>query len=162
MTVLGRYKFEPPVRGVALRVVMSVASVLAPLFVQVALTLGLLLWLAMIRQGDFSSGAVQPSRIALREPNWPPRTQQVANCFSNQFELPVLFYVLTALALVTRQADLLFVVMAWMFVATRLVHAYIHTTNNVVIRRGLVFGVGALVLILMWLVFIVRILAAST
>ena len=55
---------------------------------------------------------------------------QIANALPDQFELPVLFYVLTILAMITRHADLLFVVLAWMFVAMRLVHAYIHVTSN--------------------------------
>jgi hypothetical protein len=137
---------------------MSIATILLPLFVQVALTLGLLLWLAALRQGDFRSRGVRAADIALREPNWPARTQQVAHSFSNQFELPVLFYVLTILAIVTRQADMVFVVLAWVFVLTRLVHAYVHTTSNVVMRRGGWFGIGAVVLIAMWLWFAVRIL----
>jgi len=58
----------------------------------------------------------------------------------------------------TRHADLLFVVMAWIFVALRLVHAYIHITDNDVSRRGPVFGVGALVLMAMWVIFMIRIL----
>jgi hypothetical protein len=29
--------------------------------------------------------------IALRQKAWPDRTQQIANCFENQFEKPVLF-----------------------------------------------------------------------
>ena len=56
----------------------------------------------------------------MREPNWPQRTTQVANSFSNQFELPVLFYVLTILAYMTHQAGLVFVVLAWIFVIFRL------------------------------------------
>src|SRR5205085_734541 len=48
----------------------------------------------------------------------------------------VLFYVLTILALMTRHADLLFVIMAWIFVALRIVHAYIHVTDNYMPRRG--------------------------
>ena len=98
---------------------MSIQAVLLPLFVEVALTLGLLLWLAELRRRDFKSGAVRPSQIALREPNWPVRTQQIAYSFSNQFELPVLFYVLTILEIITRHADLVFVVLAWIFVLTR-------------------------------------------
>lgn len=137
---------------------MSIQAILLPLFVEVALTLGLLLWLAVLRRDDFQSGAVNPSRIALREPNWPVRTQQVAYCFSNQFELPVLFYLLTILEIVTRHADFLFVVLAWIFVATRLGQAYVHTTSNLVLRRGAFYGVGAIVLIVMWIIFIVRIL----
>ena len=41
---------------------------------------------------------------------------QVGYSFQNQFELPVLFYVLTILAIITKHADILFVVMAWIFV----------------------------------------------
>jgi hypothetical protein len=137
---------------------MSIPTILLPLFVEVALTFGLLLWLAELRRRDFKSGAVNPSRIALREPNWPVRTQQVAYSFSNQFELPVLFYVLTILEIITRHADLIFVVLACVFVLMRFCQAYVHTTSNVVIRRGSFYVIGALVLIAMWIIFAVRIL----
>ena len=49
--------------------------------------------------------------------------------------------------------------MAWIFVLSRLAHAYVHVTSNRVNIRGPVFGIGLLVLMLMWLIFIVRILA---
>ena len=137
---------------------MSVQTVLAPLFVEVALTFVLLIRTALMRRDDIRSGAVATSRIALGEPNWPPPTTQFGNSFRNQFELPVLFYVLTVLAIVTRHADLLFVVMAWLFALLRIVHATIHTTNNIVLRRGMVYGVGAMVLILMWAIFAARML----
>jgi hypothetical protein len=137
---------------------MSIAAVLLPLFVQVTLTFVLLFWMAYLRTTAITSGAVKPGEIALREPGWSPRATQVANAFHNQLELPVLFYVLTMLALITRHADYLFVVMAWIFVALRLVHAFVHTTGNVVARRGAVFAVGAILLALMWLIFMLRIL----
>jgi hypothetical protein len=137
---------------------MSIQAVLLPLFVEVALTLGLLLWMAELRRRDFKSGAVRPSQIALREPNWPTRTRQVAYSFSNQFELPVLFYVLTVLEIITRHADLVLVVLAWIFVAARIAQAYIHTTSNVVLSRGTFYVVGALVLIAIWVIFMIRIL----
>ncbi len=137
---------------------MSIRAILLPLFVEVALTLGLLLWLAVLRRNDLAGGEVKPSQIALRERHWPKRTLQVGNSFSNQFEVPLLFYLLTVLAIVTRHADLLFVVLAWIFVLTRLAHAYVHTTSNRVRLRGAIYGVGVFVLIVMWTMFIVRIL----
>ena len=137
---------------------MSIQAVLLPLFVQVELTIVLLFWMACLRTGALTSGAVKIRDIALREPNWPPRATQIANCFHNQLELPVLFYVLTILAWITRHAEILFVVMAWIFVALRLVQAYIHVTDNNVRRRGAVYGVGAIVLALMWAIFMARIL----
>ena len=137
---------------------MSIQAILLPLFVEVALTLTLLLWLAVLRRNDVTSGAVHPSQIALREPNWPTRTQQVAYSFSNQFELPVLFYVLTILEIITRHADFIFVVLAWIFVLMRFAQAYVHTTSNRVMHRGTLYVVGAVVLIAMWIIFMVRIL----
>jgi hypothetical protein len=138
---------------------MSIQAVLLPLFVEVILTLGLLLWLGFVRRDDLRSGAVRPEQIALREPNWPKRTQQIAYCFSNQFELPVLFYVLTILSIITHHADLIFVVLAWVFVLARIAQALVHTTSNVVMQRGTLYAVGALALMAAWLIFIVRILS---
>src|SRR3984893_3517608 len=109
---------------------MSIQAVLLPLFVQVTLTFVLLFSMAYLRTSAITSGAVRPSDIALREPGWSPRATKVANAFHNQLELPVLFYVLTILAWIPRHADYLFVVMAWIFVLSRFVHAYIHCTSN--------------------------------
>jgi hypothetical protein len=137
---------------------MSVQAILLPLFVEVILTFLLLFALAPLRARDFSSGVTGPEDIALREPNWSKRSLQVAYSFSNQFELPVLFYVLTILEYVTHLAGIVFVVLAWVFVISRLLHAYVHVTSNVVRLRGALYGVGAFVLIIMWVIYIVEVL----
>lgn len=137
---------------------MSLQAVLAPLFVQVVLTFGLMCWLAYQRVTLIGSGAVKRNDIALREPNWPPRVLQIQNAVSNQFEVPVLFYVLTILAIVTRHADLAFVILAWVFVLLRIIHASIHVTDNDVRRRGLTFIAATTVLMVMWILFMLRIL----
>ena len=140
---------------------MSLQAALLPLFVEVLLIFLLGFGMAYWRGRDLSSGAVRYNNIALREPNWSPRAQQFAYSFSNQFELPVLFFVLTTLAILTRKADVIFVVLAWIFVITRWFHAYVHVTSNVVRYRGAIYGIGALVLLIMWVIFIVRILVAD-
>jgi hypothetical protein len=137
---------------------VSIQAVLAPLFVQVGLTFFILFWMGRMRLAAVGAKEVKVSEIALGQRNWPTKVTQIANTFHNQLELPMLFYVLVALALITRKADLLFVVLSWVFVATRLVHAYIYTTSNIVLRRFLAFLAGALVLMVMWIIFAVRIL----
>jgi hypothetical protein len=132
--------------------------ILLPLFVEVILTFLLLFWLGPLRTRDFASGLVRPQDIALREPKWPQRTMQVANAFANQFELPVLFYVLTILAYVTHLAGVVFVVLAWVFVLFRCLHACVHVTSNVVRLRGALFIVSALVLAIMWTIYIIEVL----
>ncbi len=137
---------------------MSVQMILLPLFVEVILTFVIWACMAALRTRDFNSGAVRPDNIALREPNWPKRTTQLMNAFSNQFELPVLFYVLTILEYVTHLAGIVFVVLAWVFVIFRILHAYVHVTSNIVRLRGVLYGGGALVLAIMWLIYIVEVL----
>jgi hypothetical protein len=139
---------------------MTVQEVLLPLFLEVILTFVLLFWLAPLRGRDFSSGLGRPENVALREPNWSQRSLQVSYSYSNQLELPILFYVLTILAWVTRHADLIFVVLAWIFVIFRYLQAYVHVTSNQVRLRGAFFGVSAVVLAIMWLIYIVEILTA--
>ena len=138
---------------------MSIRAVLLPLLVEVALTFVLIFWTARVRTAALRSGKAKMKEIALGQPNWPQRAIQIGNSYNSQFQVPVLFYVLTVLAIVTRHADLLFVVMAWLFVTTRLVHAYIHTSTNYVPNRFYAFAAGVIVLLLMWIVFGVRILA---
>jgi len=140
---------------------MPVSSLLLPVFVQVGLTFFVLLWLSALRQRAFFSGTVKPRDIALREPNWPPRIQQVANCYHNELELPVLFYVVVALILITSTNSLVFVILAWVFALSRIARAYIHTGGNVVRARGLAFGIGIVALVAMWLIFAIRILATG-
>ena len=137
---------------------MTLPMILAPLFVEIILTFALLFWLAGLRGPAFNRREVRAEDVDLRQPNWPRRSMQVGHSFSSQFELPVLFYVLTILAIITKHADTLFVVMAWLFVLTRLAHSCIHVTSNNLKLRGPFFGIGALLLAIMWLIFIVRIM----
>jgi hypothetical protein len=137
---------------------MSMQAVLLPLFVQVALTFALHYWMGFARVSSVRRGEVKVGEIALREPNWPARVTRIGNAFHSQLELPVLYYLLVALALIARKADLLFVVMSWLFVALRFVHAYILVTSNRVWRRFQVHAAVSVVLLLMWIIFAVHIL----
>ena len=140
---------------------MTVTDFLLPVFVQVALTFALLLRTAMGRLASFQSGEVKPQDIALGESGWPKKLTQYSNAFKNQFELPVLFYVLIAFILITRVGDILLLVLAWIFVILRLAHAYIHTTGNDVLLRGRIYGGGFVALIAMWIIFAVKILTGT-
>ncbi len=140
---------------------MNITAVILPVLVQVALTFVLLFRMGRSRLAHLRTGEVQVRDIALGERNWPKRILQLQNSYQNQFELPVLFYALVALALITRKADLVFVVIAWLFVASRLVHAYIHTTSNKIAWRFQSFVVGVLILAAMWVIFGIRIFVAE-
>ncbi|HZW46121.1 MAG TPA: MAPEG family protein [Microvirga sp.] len=140
---------------------MSISAVLLPVFVQVGLTFALLIWLGSLRVLALRAGEVKMGDVALGERNWPKRLLQIQNSYHSQFEVPMLFHVLVVLALITRKADMLFVVMSWMFVASRLIHAAIHTTSNQMVRRFRAFAVGVMLLAAMWVIFGLRVLFAE-
>jgi hypothetical protein len=131
--------------------------VLLPVFVQVGLVFALLFMMAGVRTTSLRSREITFKDIALGQ-NWPARSMQVGNCFNNQFQLPVLFYALIALALPLRQTDLIIVVLSWVFVVTRLIHAGIFITSNNVQQRSLAWFAGVLVLLAMWIYFALRLL----
>jgi hypothetical protein len=137
---------------------MSVQMVLLPVFVLVALAFGLLMWMAVARRNAIVNEGTKIRDVALGQQNWPVRTTQIGNCFKNQFEVPVLFYILIALALPLRHADLVIVALSWVFVVTRFVHAGVFVTSNDLRQRSLAWFAGALVLFAMWLYFALKIL----
>ena len=139
---------------------MTVPAVLLPVFVQVALTFVLLVWMATTRVSLLRRGEVHPRDIALGQPAWPTAALQVSNAFRNQCELPMLFYVAVIIALFTRNTSFLFVILCWIFVLARIAHAVIHVTSNRISLRGPVFGIGMLTLIIMWIVLAIDIYLA--
>jgi hypothetical protein len=132
--------------------------VLLPVFVLVGLTFALLLGMATMRTRALTGGETKMKDVALGEQNWPTRAAQIGNCFSNQFEMPLLFYILIAIALPLRHADLVIVLLSWVFVVTRFVHAGIFVTSNDLRQRGPAWFAGVLVLFAMWLYFALKIL----
>jgi hypothetical protein len=140
---------------------MSVQAILLPVFVQVLLIFLLALWMLQVRAAALRGGAVRPRDIVFGQAAWPERAILVSNSFHNQLQLPFLFFVLVILAMMTRKADLLFVVMSWVFVASRILHIAVHTGSTNLSRRFGAFAIGAAVLLAMWVIFALRILLAG-
>lgn len=138
---------------------MNLHAILMPVFVEVALVFVLLFVMGGRRYAIVKAGGVRREDVIMGERSWPAPAQQASNAFSNQFEIPVLYFALVPLALFTRKADLAFVVMSWIFVASRVVHAAVYVTSNHVPYRFTAYTVGTVTLMLMWLVFALRILA---
>jgi hypothetical protein len=137
-----------------------VIAILYPVFAQIILTFVLLMAVGWMRRKAMLTPGFRMSDIALDASRWPDDARKIGNCYANQFELPVIFYVLCLIALMTGKADFLMVVLAWTFVASRIVHAVIHTGSNIVPRRGAALALGMLVLMIMTGILLVRLLAA--
>ncbi len=126
---------------------MQTYSVFLPVLVQILLTIYLYIRLAAARAAAAQQGLVDEERRALHGDAWPDSVIQLNNSVRNQFETPVLFYVLLVLLWLTGGVSLYVHIFAWAFVLSRIVHASIHTGSNFVPRRRKVFIFGGLNLI---------------
>jgi hypothetical protein len=128
------------------------------LLAQVLVTI-LVLFQLGARRYDAYKGRRARGNLLLDSSGWPDDVRKVQNNFANQFETPVLFYALALLALVIKAASLPFAVLAWIYVATRVVHNRIHTGRNTLPLRGGSFLVGVAVLIAMLAMLAIAILS---
>jgi hypothetical protein len=83
---------------------------------------------------------------------------QASDNFRNLFEVPVLFYVLCAVLAPAQDVSPVFVIGAWLYVALRYVHSFIHLTYNRVMHRFAVYVLSTVVLFALWGVLGVRLL----
>jgi len=135
-------------------------SILIPVLVQAALTFVLLLWMAKERLAAIRAGTVIRNEPGVR-PTWTGRAGTISNAFHNQLEMPMLFYVVAVLAIITGAAGHAMTALAWIYVVLRIVHAAIHTTYNHVPHRFAVYLLSNVALIAMWVLLAVHILTAG-
>ena len=129
---------------------------LLPAFAHVALVFIVGARMGQARFRAAQKGAVKVKDIAVDGSKWPDEVRKIANNYTNQFEVPVLFYALLPLLLVTGLADGIAAALAWLFVASRIAHSIIHTGANVVIWRFRSFLFGFIIVVLMWAWFGLR------
>jgi hypothetical protein len=123
---------------------MSIRVILLPVCIEIALTFILLFW----------TYSQRPRRTAVVSdradaPDW-----------HGEVAISTPFYVLTIFAWHTQFADLLFLLLSWVFVVLRVLHAGSHRVAYwAVPHEGLFIG-SAIVLALMWTIYALRILLA--
>jgi hypothetical protein len=89
----------------------------------------------------FGESASVPTRVRIPNRN-----------YMNLLEAPMLFYVACVLLYVTSGVTLRAVVLAWAYVALRVVHSLIHLTYNRVPHRLAAFAISNGVLAVLWVI----------
>ena len=133
--------------------------ILLPVLIQVFLTVALYIYLAVAKSKATKLGLVNEDRRALYDDAWPENVLQINNCIRNQFEVPVLFYVLVFMLWMMGSVSIYVHVLSWLFVLSRIFHAYIHTGSNFVPIRRKIFMFGCLVVLALGLLAAGSILA---
>lgn len=131
---------------------MNSTTILYPAIAMFALTFGAILSLGFARYRAIRRGDVRISFFrTYDEGSQPPRLHLLARHVQNHFEVPPLFYVGVLLTFVSGSVNMPAVIFAWLFVAARCVHSYIHLGSNNVSRRFFTFGASLIFLAGLWL-----------
>ncbi|AWV07413.1 MAPEG family protein [Marilutibacter maris] len=122
-----------------------------PALAMAALTCAVWFRMFFMRIGQMRRERIHPQSVATSAQVAQRLTDsRAADNFRNLLELPVLFYLALAVAATTGQTSGAVLVLAWMFVALRVVHSAIQCGYNKVVHRFLAYLAGGLVLWTLW------------
>ena len=128
---------------------MSNHAIFFPIIVHILLVIALYIVLSTRKNHAVASGNVDESRRGLFDDAWPESVIKVNNCIRNQFEIPILFYIIAFMLWALNAVDAITLILSWAFVVSRVVHAFIHTGTNTVPIRRKIFTLGVLILLAM-------------
>jgi len=121
---------------------MEQSVIFQPMVLQAGLMVIVGFWLIWARVGSVARGKVDMKDVAKH--GWQGWMKQAGDSYSNQYELPVLFFALCLILFLTNSVTSLAVTLAWVFAVSRIVHALIHLTFNHIMTRFSVFFIGVL------------------
>ncbi len=128
---------------------------LYPMFVLVLFTLAVAGYLLILRIKAVKSGAVRLSHFRTYQAGQEPaQITQASRNYTNLLEMPVLFYAAGCASLALGIETTAMLILAWLYVAARAAHSYVHLTFNNVVTRLQIFMFSNLCLLAIWLLLI--------
>lgn len=135
---------------------MSQTAIIWPMIAHVLLVYIVYVLVLVRRAAAVKAGNATVSQFRENKDE-PSESIFVRNNLANQFELPVLFHAVCLAFAVTGGAAGFAVTLAWIFIATRYAHAFVHITGGRIGHRQKLFGLGFLVLAIMWIALAIHI-----
>jgi hypothetical protein len=91
----------------------------------------------------------------------PAEVRWKADNYNHLMEQPTIFYATALTLALLGSASLIDTTLAWIYVATRVVHSLVQATTNIVLVRFAIFNVSTVVLVLLAIRAAVRVVSAS-
>jgi hypothetical protein len=137
-------------------------DILWPSLVLVALIFAVWLTLFVQRMGHLRRNPPRPEDFATGEAalRYFEPVEMPANNLRNLFEMPVLYFALVPLLLITQHASAAQVALAWTYVALRAIHSFIHIGPKRVQPRFFAYLASCAALSAMWIGFVIDIALA--
>ena len=139
---------------------MTTTAIFWPMIAQALLTFAMYVVMSRRRLEGIRLGKAKAAdfKVPAVEPDY---SATAARNVTNQFELPVLFFVVCLSLQMTAGVNYVALLIAWVFVVSRYLHAFVHVTSNKLRLRRPLFIVGFLACILLWIWLAVHLLNAA-
>jgi len=124
-------------------------EIFLPVLVQILISIAGFMLLGVRKAKAIRAGGMDLTKAALDSDAWPDYVLMVSNNIRNQFQVPVLFYVLCFIFYSLEAVTTTVLILAWAFVISRVIHAYIHMSSNYVPARFRVFIIGFVIMTIM-------------
>lgn len=125
-------------------------GMIAPVVALAAWSMVMLLWLYATRIPAMSQAKVRPGQATKAQMDaLAPWAVNPANNYSHLMEQPTVFYAVCFALHLLDQANDVNIGLAWLYVATRIVHSVFQATLNIIVIRFLIFSVSSIVLIML-------------
>ena len=129
-------------------------SMTAPVLALVVWTFVMWMWMYATRIPAMRAAGIDPAKIKGKEtmaslPPLPPKVTWVADNYNHLHEQPTVFYALALYSHLSGVTDDLNIILAWVYVALRIVHSLIQAITNYVPLRFSIFAAASIVL--MWI-----------
>jgi len=124
--------------------------ILWPLMAQLAIPFWVLVLNGLRKQSDRRAGRASKESLTNNKA-WSEPVVLTSNSLDNQFQFPVVFYVLCLILAYSDAVTTFSLVLAWLFVFTRWGHAVVHVTTNKILWRSTFFISGMLMLLILFL-----------
>ncbi len=113
------------------------------------------------RMAAVSSGqaSARDFKVPVKEPE---ASATVIRNLINLYELPVLFYAVCISLYVVNGASFLAVIVAWLFVAARIAHTFVHVTSNSLKLRQPIFTIGYILNGVLWVMLALHLAIPAT
>ena len=120
-----------------------------PVLTVLAIPVFVLFLNAKRKASDRSAGISKPE-AAIDNTAWSLPVVLTSNALANQFQLPVVFYVLTFILFNLNAVSMLVLALCWLFAISRWAHAIVHVTSNKISLRLSFFGIGGIILLILF------------
>ncbi|MDZ4813752.1 MAG: MAPEG family protein [Pseudomonadota bacterium] len=141
---------------------MSALNLVYPMFAMVLLTATVLMVLFRRRARAVRDGTVTSRYFRVYQGESEPESSAAAaRHFANLFEAPVLFYAACLAAMVAAIGDVATLILAWLYVLARVIHAGVHLGDNRLRRRIAAYALSWLILLALWISIVIAVAQKS-